>query len=242
MSLLVWKNSKLYLGGYDLSGDMNQMSLKYESDALDTTVFGQSTKRRLAGLLDIAADHKGLWQAGTNLIEDTLWSKFAVANEVMTVFPETGAAGEVGFSFKSLESAYSPGAKAGEVLAFDVSAKGVGTLIRATCLENGVKSATASGTARNLGAVSATQKLYAVMHVLAKSGTTPTLDMKIQSDDAQAFTTPLDRITFAQATDIGAQWATPVNGAITDAWWRASWTIGGTGSPSFTVVIAIAIQ
>ncbi len=241
MSLLVWKNSKLYLGGYDLSGDMNQMSLKYEADALDTTVFGQSTKRRLAGLLDIVADHKGLWQAGTNLVEDTLWSKFAVANEVMTVFPETGAAGEIGFSFKSLESSYSPGAKVGEVLAFDVSAKGVGTLIRATALENGVKSATASGTARNLGAVSATQKLYAVMHVLAKSGTTPTLDVAIQSDDAQAFTTPINRITFAQATDIGAQWATPVNGAITDTWWRASWTIGGTG-PSFTVVIAIAIQ
>jgi len=63
----------------------------------------------------------------------------------------------------------------------------------------------------------------------------------VQSDDAQAFLSPTDRITFAQATAIGAQWATPVSGAITDDWWRLSYTIGGT-NPSFMVIVVVGIQ
>ena len=144
--------------------------------------------------------------------------------------------------FPALLAEYSPGAAVGELFAFNISAGGCDLLARGTVLENAVKTATANGTARNLGAVGAAQKLYAGMHVLAVSGTNPTLDMIIQSDDAEGFLSSANRITFAQKTAIGSQWATPVAGAITDTWWRCAYTIGGTDNPSFTVVVVLAIQ
>jgi hypothetical protein len=62
----------------------------------------------------------------------------------------------------------------------------------------------------------------------------------IQSDNAEAFTTPTARITFAQATAAGAQLLS-ANGAITDDWWRVNYTIAGT-APSFTFGVAIGIR
>ncbi len=71
------------------------------------------------------------------------------------------------------------------------------------------------------------------LHVIAKSGTTPTLDAKIQhSVDGSAW---VDLITFAQMTLIGAQ-RIEVTGTV-NRHLRAIRTIGG-GTPSFTVLVA----
>jgi hypothetical protein len=103
------------------------------------------------------------------------------------------------------------------------------------------RTVTGNGTARQLGLVGATQKLYASLHVVDAS-VADTLDVKIQSDDASGMGTPTDRITFTQATAVGAQYATPVSGPIaTDTWWRVSYTIGGT-SPSFKFAVVVGIQ
>ncbi len=77
--------------------------------------------------------------------------------------------------------------------------------------------------------------------MVAASGTTPTLDVTIESDDGVGMGSPTTRINFAQATAIGAQWATPVAGAIADDWWRVAYTLGGA-SPSFTFICIIGIQ
>lgn len=237
----VLKNCKLYLGAFDLSGDMNKLAIASEREAKEKTVFGCATKISSPGLFNVGMAHEGFYEAGIDKVDKVLWDKFALSDEIMTICPTDGSSGEPAFSCKTLESNYSPAGSVGEMFAFKVDAKGTGDLVRATIMENGAKTVTGNGVARNLGAVSATQKLYGVMHILAVSGTTPTLDMKIQSDDAEGFASPIDRITFTQATAKGAQWATPVAGPITDTWWRCSYTIGGT-SPSFTVVVIIGIQ
>lgn len=243
MAFQVLRNCKLYFAGHDVSGDMNKLDLKYSAETLDKTVFGATTKSRLMGLKDVELSGGGFWEADSAAfkIDDVVNSKLAVADELITVCPTDGAAGEVAFFFPALLAEYSPGAAVGEIFAFEISASGCQVLGRGTIMETGAKSATAGGTARQLGAVSASQKVYAGLHILAASGTNPTLDLKIQSDDAQGMASPTDRITFAQATGIGSQWATPVAGAITDNWWRAYWTLGGT-TPSFTVVVVVAIQ
>lgn len=231
------------MDGYNLSGYTNQLGLKYSAEILDDTVFGATTKSRIPGLKDVQLEGSGFFEAKATLDgpDDAVNAKLAVADTLITVCPTDGTAGELAFFFPALLAEYSPGAAVGELFAFQISAGGCEVLARGTILENAAKTATANGTARNLGAVAAGKKLYAAMHVLAVNGTTPTLDMLIQSDDAEAFLSATNRITFAQKTAIGAQWATPVAGPITDQWWRASWTIGGA-TPSFTVVVAVAIQ
>ena len=82
--------------------------------------------------------------------------------------------------------------------------------------------------------------LYAILHVLAVEGTNPTLDLIVQSDDASGFASAVSRITFTQKTAIGAQFASLV-GPITDTYFRASYTIGGTNTPKFTIALAVGI-
>lgn len=238
-------NCKLYLGGFDLSGDLNALGLSWEAETVDDSTFGSGTTRAfLGGLKRILAQHAGHNQYGTNLVDEVLFNRIGVVNQPMTIAPLTGAEGEPAYAFQSSLSRYSPiGGAVGTAADFDVTGEASGTpLIRGTIAHNATRTATGNGTAFNLGAVGAAQKLYAALHVLAVGGTaTPTLTVKVQSDDASGFASPTDRITFTAATAIGAQWATPVPGSITDAWWRATWTISGT-TPSFLFVVLAGIQ
>jgi len=97
------------------------------------------------------------------------------------------------------------------------------------------------GVARNLGAVSATQKLYAILHVLdIPAGTLPTLDVLVNSAATQAGSMTT-RLTFAQQIAQGGVYAVPVAGPFTDTWWAVGFTVGGTASPSFKVSASVAI-
>lgn len=241
MSVQILRDSKLFLDGYDFSGDMSALALAYGAELQDNTTFGMDTRSRLGGLKTVTVQHEGFWNGGANGVDDVLFGKIGVASVPMTIAPMTGAEGELAYSFLSNLGQYTPGATVGEMLRFSVSGEASGELVRGSILLNATKTLTGNGTAFNVGAASSTQKLYAALHVIAASGTSPTLDVKVQSDDASGFGTPTDRITFSQATAIGSQWATPVNGAITDNWWRINYTIGGTG-PSFTFVVFIGIQ
>lgn len=244
MADYVLEDCKLYLAGYDFSGDVNQMTLTYEAEIKDNTTFGSGGAReKLPGLKNCTLEGSGFWDnaSGNGDQDDVMFDEVGTSEEVVTVCPTTGADGEIAFTFKSLLASYAPGEAIGEVLAFTVNAEGHDVLVRGTIMSAGAKTATGNGTARQLGAVGATQKLYATLHVLAASGTSPTLDVVIQSDDASGFVSPTSRITFTRATAIGSQWATPVSGAITDDWWRVALTIGGT-SPSFTILVVIGIQ
>lgn len=247
MSFQVLTNCKIYLDAYDISGNSNKIDLKYGAESLDNTTFGSTYKSRQAGLCSADVQIDGFYEvdatsAATYKIDDIVDANFGVTGKLLTICPTTGAQGEVAFMVPSMIGEYNIGASVGEILPFTFSGQNTDVLARGTVMENAAKTSTANGTARQLGATSATQKVYAGLHILAASGTNPTLDVKIQSATVEGFGTPVDRITFAQATAIGSQWATAISGPITETWWRATWTIGGTNNPSFTIAIVVAIQ
>ena len=241
MAIEVLKNQKLWFGGYDFTGRMNALALESGVELQDGTVFGDTARRRLAGLKSVIANHEGYFDA--ELVDKPLFDAIGIVDQPMTFGPVDGVEGSLAYTFAAIIGQYSPGGQVGELFAFTVSAEGSdgSELIRGTLMHNAARTVTADGTARQLGAVSASQKLYAALHVITVAGSTPTLDVKVQSDDASGFPSPTDRITFTQKTAIGAKWATPVAGVIDDDWWRITWTIGG-GSPSFTFVVVVGIQ
>lgn len=244
MSLLVLTDCNIYADGYDLTGSSNKVDLKYSADIKDDTVFGNTSKSRIAGLKNTELSLEGFWEAGAGKIDTLAESNLGIPGKIITLSPDGGDQGDIFFAFKSILNDYQTGAEVGELLPFSYNASGSDFegLIRGTVLENAAKTASANGTSRQMGEVTEGQHLYAVMLILAVSGTNPTLDMIIQSDDNAGFTSATNRITFAQQTAIGAVWATRVAGPITDDYWRASWTIGGTDDPSFTVFVGLAIQ
>jgi len=208
---------------------------------LDETAFGDDTRINKGGLKNVQVNGGGHWEAGTDLIDPTIFSKVGSSGQVLAISPDGGGEGEVCYFFKPVVGQYAPGGSIGEILPFAVTAQGQHNLVRGTVMQNGSETTSTSGTARQLGAVAAGQKLYAAIHVFSASGTSPTLDVTVRSDDNAGMTSATTRITFNQATGRTAEWATPVNGAITDDYWDVSWTIGGTGSPEFNFVVVVGI-
>jgi hypothetical protein len=157
-------------------------------------------------------------------------------DDVCTVCPRTGAEGEQCYFGTVSESQYLPGGKVKDVLPFKSKIQGDGPLQNGIILVNGAKTATGSGTIFNAGAITATQKLYAVLHVYGISGTgTPTITVTLQSAALVGFGSPTTRVSFTAVTAVGAQFAVPVPGPITDAFWRMIWTVSGT-NPSLSIV------
>lgn len=243
MSSNILTDAKLYVSSFDLSGDMNALALTYAAEMKDNTTFGATTRINKAGLKSIVAQHEGLWDSnGTDQPDDVFFSRIGTANVPVTISPQTGADGEVAFLFQAVHGEYTPGAPVGELYAFTVSMEGDNgaPLVRGMVLHPATaRTATGNGTAMQLGAVSATQDVYATLHVIAASGTNPTLDVTVRSDDNSGMTTPTTRLTFTQATGITSEWKSAA-GAITDDYWRVTYTIGGT-NPSFTFVVAVGI-
>ena len=242
----ILSNAKLWVGGFDLSGDMNAIALKYGADMKEKTTFASGGFReRLPGVQFYSFQHEGFWTGGTGNVDDAIFnSAFNVQNTVMTIDGQgAGAEGDIAYTGQVNLASYTPGAKHGDVLAFSVSGDSDGdVLVRGKVCLNGTKTSSSTGTIFNLGAVTSAQKVYAALHVIDPvSGSTPTLDVVIESAALVGFGSPTTRITFSQANAKGAQFKSTA-GAITDAFWRVKWTIGGTSTPTFPFVVVIGIR
>lgn len=237
MAELVLFNVKQYVAGLDFSGSYNMHSLVIDAEAKDKTAFGDNPREYLGGLKLAGSEHDGFWDSP---VDADLFAAIGAAARAVTITPGDGLDGDRAFFFESLATEYSPGGQVGEVYAFSNSNQPTGVVTRGQIMATGTKTTTANGVARQLGAVAASQRIRVSLHVLAVAGTAPTLDVVVESDDASGMASPITRLTFPQQTAIGGQILTAA-GPITDDWWRARWTIGGTGGPSFTFVVAIGI-
>jgi len=241
VSVQVATACKIYVGQYDVSGDLNKVDLGNGGSDLNATVFNNTAGNTLAGLYKPKLSATGLVTLGAGLVHENLRSNLGVADVPITVSPQSGAAGDVAVFLKAIQATYTVGAKVGELLPFTLmaSGRGVPAIAGNLFIAAGAKTATGTSSVIQQGAVSATQKVYAAVHVLAASGSTPTLDITLKSAAAVGFSSPTTRITFAQKTAVGSDFQS-LAGAVTDQYWRVDYAIGG-GTPSFSFVVAVGI-
>lgn len=226
----------LYIGKYDLTGYHNSLDLTMSVEMLENTKFGAEGRGRKAGLIDTEISHSGYWQGN---VGKTLYDDMALSG-ILTGCPDGQTEGDRAFFLRQVQSAYSPGASIGELLSFDVSASGSGDLIRGEIMGVGAKTITGNGSSHILGPLASDQTLYTALHVVSVSGTSPTLDLAITSDDNSGFLSGATRATFTQVTAQGSEWKT-ITGPVSDNHWRAEWTIGGT-NPAFTIMLVAGIK
>ncbi len=242
MANFVIKDGKVYLAGYNVSGDVNAAAVDYSADAIDVTCLGDDTHVRLGGLKTVTAQVEGYYNGGADK-DKVLFDRIGTADVPLTICPQDANEGSRAYFFRTMLASYSPNGSIGDAMTFTVSAEPTnGELVQGVVLLNGTKTVTGNGTGQQLGAVSAAQQLFAALHVITVADAGATLTVKVQSDDNSGFTTPTDRITFTGVSAIGSQYATPVDGAITDTYWRVVWTITGGTSPSFTFIVPVGIQ
>lgn len=248
MTKMVLLDARLYLGGADLSGDGNKIELEDEAEAKTTTNWRSAGARELlAGLGDSSLNAEGYFEAGSaGLPDDSFWANRR-ETVPMSVAPEGAgdtAAGSLMYLTKMLTLNRQVFAgSVGDVASWTAEAKGNWPLARGVAAHPSVvpRTATGTGTALNLGAVTTGRNIYANLHVLSIAGTaTPSITVNVQSDDAIGFPSATTRGSFAARTTIGGE-SIRVPGPITDTWWRASWTISGT-SPSFLFLVSLGIE
>jgi hypothetical protein len=231
------------VGSIEVAGNAKSVTANAECTALDTTALSTSGWTTvIAGLKTGTFQAELMADLVTLGLDETLQGYFATA-DVPQSLSIGSADGSVTYFGRTLATSYTPlqGAP-GELAMSSITAKtSTGPLVRGLRIfpPSTSVTTTTNGTGRQLGALSASQTLYAAMHVLSRTGTL-SMTLKIQSDDNAGFTTPTDRITsFTAATGRTYQWGS-VAGAVTDDYWRAVLTCTGSGTMSVGVSAGIA--
>lgn len=249
MAKFILRNVRLFAGGADLTSVNNSVELASEVEEKETTNFGdydsatdKTWKSVQGGLASTSLSGKGQWEAGdAGKVDDAMWAGMGLV-DAWTACPHTAADGALAWVLKAMQSSYKLGDEVGEVAPWEAEAMGSAPLARGVVAHppGTARIADGTGTAYELGAVTAAQSLYANLHVLSVAGTsTPTITVRVESDDTSGFTSATTRLTFAAATARDGQ-ALSVAGAITDTWWRAAWTITGS-SPSFLALVSLGV-
>ena len=243
MAKQVLKNLGLYYGSLALASQINQVALEATAPEVDVATFDSNGwSDTVAGLLKASLRFDGFWDAAEP--DASAFDQISKADWPATVVKPAGtvpAVGDVAYFLLASEFSYTLGGTVGAASRLSLALTGAGALLRGRVADyQAPATATGNGTGYQLGAVTAAQRLYYAVHVVGASGTLPTLDLVIESDDADTFGSATTRVTVAQFTDEGTAYGS-VAGAITDTWWRVRRTIGGT-SPEFTYLVALAIR
>lgn len=238
----------IWLGGYDHSAEENACNFKVSNAQKGDATFGDVLEAQYPGLLQPSVDLSGRWSAGSGSPDATYWPR--VSGDVtlwpLTICPPNapavtpGASGNLAYTVVGAQFSYETFAAHGELLGFKLNTlpRSTGTVSRGNVLlPKATMAATTTGSAVQVGALSASQRLVAVLHVFAITGGSWVLT--IESDSASNFATPITRATFTAVTTAPNRLVVEVNGAITDDWWRAVLT--KTGGTSISAAASMGI-
>lgn len=242
-------NQQIVLADFDASCRITDYAGSVDVDEKETTtVCSTGWAEYVAGLKRWQLSASGFVDFAAANVDSKLGISGSFAGSIIpvTVCPTAngGADGEIAFTGKGLETSYQilSGAP-GELAPFSLTAMGLSApLVRGTVLHPSAtaRSASGTGTGRQLGALSATQSMFLALHVVAISGA-PTFSVVLESDDNSGFTSPTTRLTSASySASTGAEWQS-VAGAITDTYWRVKWTVTGGTAPSISFLAVAGI-
>lgn len=243
MAAFALTDTSIYAGALDASCFGNTVELTMDGETVDATTFCSGGWRvMIPGLETWSASFGGpqdlaaTTAANTNTPDEVY--QLTVGSSYPLMFVPAGAAeGSVAYGSNGQLNMYVPlTGSIGDLAEHNTQWGPAATnqpLVRGVFATKQTVTATGNGTGHQVGAVSASQRVYAGVHFLTAGGTTPSITVILESDDNSGFTSATTRATFTAATARGAQW-TSVAGAITDDYWRLRWTVSGT-SPSFQV-------
>lgn len=241
----------IFINGLDLTGDSNMVKIEAVKEVRDRTVFGNTARvRSMAGLSEVNFAASGFHNSAAagqdvafraNLYTDTI--------NTTVMLPATSgtavAAGDLAWFFQGSQAQYLTGEAHGNDLLWNLNMVGGANglpLCFGKVLNAGTTAITAdaNGTGIEVGAASASQYAYALMHVVEVS-TDDVIDVIIQSAAADDFVGATTRFTFTQAAAVGSEFLLRVAGPITDTWWRAVYNVTGA-AVSIKAAIVLAIQ
>ena len=244
MGKTVLTNVRAFAVAADLTSSSNKIELTAEVEVKDSTNYASDGyKEVLGGLASAEISGEGQWDAGDDTaVDDAAWDQLGGVGPWSVSANNSAAVGQLAYFTRALRADYKVFGEVGDVAPWSSTAKSSWPLVRGQFAHppGTARTASGSGTGLELGAVAAGRRLYAALHVLSVSGTTPSLTAVVQSSADDTFAAPTTRLTFDAAAGAGGQILRTDGTAVTDTWWRVAWTVTGTG-PSFLFAAALGI-
>jgi hypothetical protein len=212
MAEQILKNVKLFLDGYNLSGDMNSCTVSKSVELVDDTVFGSTFRSRRAGLGDFTVNVGGFWNssdypapAGGGKVDPIVWNKIGSSNDVLSVLPNGTDRKSQAIFAKGIESEYSPSGEIGGMFGYNFTAYGNHMPVRGKVLFDGWLTTKAKSSGVSIGTIAAAQssgkKLEVGVHVLNCSSTgAVSLSLVVLRATSTNFGADSTRYTFALST------------------------------------------
>lgn len=247
MATQIWQNLSVVYGEYDLACRAKTVNAPQVTVATkDATVLCNTSGYRdmIATIKSVSWSADVLQDHATGEVDDLLgissgnWG----SSTPLTILPAGIVDNSVAYTFRANHLNYTPvQADVNEIAMATLSGDArQGPVVRGRVLiPSAAYTTSTTGTARQLGAVATGQSLYAALHITAVSGSSPTLDAIVRSDNSGGMSSPTTQITFAQASTASWQWGSAA-GPITDDYFDVDFTIGGS-TPSFTALVVVGI-
>lgn len=248
MAVQVLTDVRGYFGGLDATNQNTQLTLDGMVVDLDATTMGSGGWTAMAGGLKSGKLSYASWGADGELpglasINNEFWSDLVGGQSVpFMLTPTSGAVGVGCYLGKLLDTEVKRFDKVGALDPTQLSGVTDGPMVQGLILhpQGTVRTTTGNGTGVQFPAVTAGHSMYMAFHALSITGTTPTLNVIVQSAAANTFVAPTTRATFTGiTTTVGGQLLVAA-GPISDTWWRVVYTIGGT-SPSYLFAASAGI-
>lgn len=242
-------NMAIWLGGYDHSAEENACNFTVGNSEEGDATFGDVLQAKYPGLLQPAVGLAGRWSAGASSPDAVYWPRVSgdVSLWPLTMCPPNapaatpGADGNLAYSVIGAQFAYEAMvSEHGKLLGFKLKTlpRTTGTVNRGTVmLPKASVSATTTGTARQLGALSAAQRMIVVLQAFAINGGSWVLT--VESDNDVGFASPTTRSTLTAVTSAPNRLVAEIAGPVTDDWWRVVLT--KTGGTSITPAATLGI-
>lgn len=245
MAAFIGVSNRVLVGQLDLSGLANEVNFgDLTREMKPSTTFNDGGYNCvLPGLISGEAMVKGNQDFAAGVLDDTIGFAQLGSQYPVSVIPNptgTVAAADACWLSRGLVSKVNPldGAK-GDVGSFEHSFAYDAAIVQAKVAHpSAARTADGTGTAVLLTGPTASQKLYAALHVTAYSGLTNVV-FKIQSDDNSGFTSATDRITFTTATGLTSQFSSVAGDFSSETYHRAFWDVTGSGSVTFTITMGV---
>jgi hypothetical protein len=237
------KATVVFVDGYDLSAYLKSHSVQHSADVPDTTTYGNSAVRRtvvgledgtvtLGGFHDTTAG--GTWAVFNASLGAASASVLSIGVEGTTIGLPALLAGGRGASEDQGSEVDAVIEVSLEIQADNGVEHGKWQLAKAAVGSSGNSASIDGGAATATGWV-------AHIHATAVSGTSPTLDSKIQDSADDSAWADLSGATFTQIT--AANVSQRLEGAATATvrrYTREVHTIGGSDTPTVTAAVALA--
>lgn len=232
MAFIAGKNSGVLFGAFDLTSYFNSFSFSRETNAISTTMFGDSNESYIAGIETANLDLSGLFDGGTDAVDEELANAFSVTTATpLTVFQNGTTAGEPCVVLNSKIQNYTIDSSVSDAVAVSSSFIGdnFGRGLSLYALTN--TSATANTTAVDFGS-STSFGGQAFLHCTAHSSAD--IDVKIQSSADNSSFADVSGMSFTNISGTTSERIASANNITVNRYVRLAITVN-SGSATFQV-------